>query len=731
MARGSRPSIIGCWPSKHLSRKHSCDSPHFTVRDAKELPVDLANESFTKRNYSTNTTVRDRVFKPVGNPPPTHQPLRRQQPGSHLALTAEEESKLAFIRANLPIDAAINTPFGSRRVCYCDYTASGRPLKYIEEYISSVVAPLFANTHTETSATGLQTTHFREEARQIVLDAFNANAKDHVLIFVGSGCTGAINKFMHLMNMHVPFHLRELVKQHRSDELRPLVFISPSEHHSNELMWRESLCEVRVIAHEKSGEVSDKLLRAALEEEKARQAETGVKRLVVGSFTAASNVTGLRTNVYVISALLHEYGAIAAWDFAAAAPYVDINVNGDPYLPNSHLDAAFVSPHKFVGGPGTPGILVARRRIFPSTTNAPPTIPGGGTVLMVWQDGGVVYERDLLHREEAGTPDILGSIRCGLVYQLRAKVGIKLIEKIEGSYAQRAVKRFKAAGNIWVMGDHHTNVDSASMRLSITSFNIYIPEAALADAPPDVADKLKGKMLHPHFVAALLNDLYGIQARSGCSCAGPLAVSLFEPMVADGFQETLVKNSEAGFHAYKPGWARVNFNFFITEAEFDFVCTAIEQIASHGYKLLPLYALCLKTGQYFFNNRYDRFDGVRTLAEIKLEDESVTWKEPVASTRTFAETLDKALEVYASATERVNGMLHRFRDLRRQDTVFPPQLTAYRFFALGSEVLPLLGVTNDQVEQLRSIDDNINPVILAFPNHNSANPMLTFGRPTG
>jgi selenocysteine lyase/cysteine desulfurase len=288
---------------------------------------------------------------------------------------------LEVIRLNLPNDPMIYTPFGERRLTYADYTASGRALRFIEEYINRVVNPMFANTHTEASATGLQTSHFREEARKIIMDAIHADPKQYELIFAGTGTTGAINKMIAILGIKVPAQMQKYMKDIPQDE-RPMVFISAQEHHSNELMWRETVADVEQIPMNSKGELALDILEEKLN--KAKHIEK--RKLIIGSFSAGSNVTGLLNNPGPIASVCHKYGCYACFDYAAAAPYVNIKMastNEDDEL--SYLDAIYISPHKFVGGPGTPGILCIKKE-FANCTGAsqlPPSIPGGGTVTMV------------------------------------------------------------------------------------------------------------------------------------------------------------------------------------------------------------------------------------------------------------------------------------------------------------------------------------------------------------
>jgi selenocysteine lyase/cysteine desulfurase len=484
-------------------------------------------------------------------------------------------------------DEAVAGPYGVRRVTYADYTASGRSLAFLEDYIREAVLPLYANTHTESSGTGLQTSRFREEARRLVLAGVGGNPERHAVVFCGSGSTAAINRMVDVLGLRIPAELDDRwdLRSRIPADQRPVVFIGPYEHHSNELPWRESIADVVTIHEDREGHPDLGQLRAELERYASRP-------MRIGSFSAASNVTGIVTDTQAISRLLHEHGALSFFDYAAAAPYVAIQVDppGDPL---ARTDAVFISPHKFIGGPGTPGVLVARRELF---RNRVPSMPGGGTVAYVNPEEHV-YLADIEHREEGGTPAIVESIRAGLVFGLKAAVGVDAIRERESQFIRRALERWTANPAIEILGSHDAE------RLSIVSFVI----------------RHDGRYLHHNFVVAVLNDLFGIQSRGGCSCAGPYGHRLLgiDLETSHEFEREITRGCEG----IKPGWVRVNFNYFISEAVFAFILDAVDLVATDGWRLLPDYTFEPATGLWrhrdgtpeppmsLFDVSYDPADG--------------------------------------------------------------------------------------------------------------------------
>jgi len=461
-------------------------------------------------------------------------------------------------RQEVGAGTCVRTPFGSRRIYYADLTATGRHLSFVEAWIGRI-RPYYANTHTEVSATGRLMSGLRQSAREVIRTAVNARDDDEVL-FVGSGATAAINKLVGLLGLRVsePPESHHGIGRSSPPGERPVVFVGPYEHHSNELPWLESAAEVVEIGLDADGAIDAGDLERRLREYAGRP-------MKIGSFSAASNVTGLLSDVPRIARVLHGAGALALFDYAAAAPYVPIDMH--PPAHDERIDALFISPHKFIGGPEASGILVAHRSLFRMQT---PERPGGGTVDYVAgpRRVDVDYVRPLAAREEGGTPAILGDMRAGLAFLVKEMLGPEQILAHERSMAARSAERLARHPAIDVLGPPRGS------RLAIVPIVV--------------------KGLHHDLVSTLLDDLFGIQTRSGCSCAGPYGHALLGIDVAVSARFRALVHR--GVQGIKPGWARISIPHYATNDDFEFLLSAIEFVASHGHDFVPLYRFGWRDG---------------------------------------------------------------------------------------------------------------------------------------
>ncbi|MDH3533915.1 MAG: aminotransferase class V-fold PLP-dependent enzyme [Gammaproteobacteria bacterium] len=488
----------------------------------------------------------------------------------------------AYLRQQIVgVDSTFETPFGERLMVYCDYTASGRCLRFVESYLQSLQR-VYANTHTEDDITGRSMSQLLHEAEEAIKASVNAGP-DGRIIACGTGATGAIDKLQQLIGVALAPATRQNIYallDHPDSgtcsakfravlaEAQPVVFVGPYEHHSNEISWRHSLATTVETRLDASGHIDFAHLEELLTDPRYQG------RLRIGSFSAASNVTGMRTDVRKVASLLHKHNAIACFDYAACAPYVDVDMNPEAVEgEDPSIDAIFISPHKFLGGPGSSGVLVFNERIY--HRELPPSVSAGGTVDYV----GMQDEDFISHieeREKAGTPGVLQTLKAGLVFQIKDRVGVDVINRREHELTQRAMESWGDNDNIEILG----NPDPGS-RVGIISFNIRNPE---------------GKYLHHKFATALLNDLFGIQSRAGCSCAGPYGHRLLN--IDNEMSERYRHAVQDGYCGIKPGWCRVGLHWVMDDAEANYVIEAVHFVARHGHRFLTLYDFDLCTGTW-------------------------------------------------------------------------------------------------------------------------------------
>jgi selenocysteine lyase/cysteine desulfurase len=459
------------------------------------------------------------------------------------------------------------------------------------------------------------------------------------VIFCGSGATAGVNKLALAMGLRLPLdgRARDLLLAAVPEAERPVVFIGPYEHHSNDLPWRESLATVVRMPLGTDGRPSLEVLERQLLAHRDRP-------LRIGAFSAASNVTGVCTDVRALAQLLHRHDALCVLDYAAGAPYLPIDMAESAPGRADHCDAIVLSPHKFVGGPGASGVLVADRKLF---ANAVPSQPGGGTVQFV-TPANHRYIDDIETREEAGTPAIIGDIRAGMVLQLKQDIGVDPIARAEQQAIHRALSRWRRAPGIEILGPADPE------RLAIFSFNVRSGE----------------KILHHGFVVALLNDLFGLQVRGGCSCAGPYGHDLLGIDAARSarYQQMI----DTGLGLFKPGWVRLGFNFFFDLATIDRIIEAVAFVARRGRDLLPLYVPDVHSGLW-------RAEGRAVPLRFGFDDLRSAWlgghqPDSAATPPSFEASLRQAEE-----------LADRARWLQPAPLALPPEADALRWFWLPSE----------------------------------------------
>ncbi|WP_417495628.1 aminotransferase class V-fold PLP-dependent enzyme [Maricaulis sp.] len=483
----------------------------------------------------------------------------------------DSTSALSRVRAGMiGRDAMLNTPFGERLMVYADYTASGRALRQVEQQIERL-SGLYANPHTVDSATGRASSAWMHQAESFIRKAVNAGPED-CLLTCGSGATGTIHKLQEILGLAIAPASRDRILTAAAGALGPdgrrkldeavaadcpVIFVGPYEHHSNELSWRESLGEVVPIQLAADGGIDMADLEAQLRDPR------WLGRRRIGAFSAASNVTGIKSDVIGLASLLHAHNAILCLDCAASAPYLPIDMHPAAH-PDAWIDAVYFSPHKFLGGPGACGILLFNQALY--RRDLPPTQSAGGTVRYVTKTGHDFIE-DIEPRERAGTPGVPQIVRAALALQAQAEIGYEQIARLEHVALERALSRWGQNPAIDILGEADPD-----RRIGIVAFNILDPE---------------GDILHPRLVTTLLNDLFGIQSRAGCSCAGPYGHEL---LGIDAAQSEVIRaavlDGEAGL---RPGWCRVSLHWVMEPEEVAYLIDAVEFLATHGWRFAELY----------------------------------------------------------------------------------------------------------------------------------------------
>jgi selenocysteine lyase/cysteine desulfurase len=469
-----------------------------------------------------------------------------------------------------------DSPFGKKRIVYADWTASGRAYGPIEQCIQKEIMPFVANTHTEATITGTLMSKAYEEAKVIIKNHVNASSSSDVLLFCGSGMTVAVNKLQRILGLRIPERLKDYVKKEslEMDELlRPIMFVTHMEHYSNQITWLETIADVEIINPDKNGNVDLAHFRNLLEQFKHRKNK-------IAAVTACSNVTGICTPYNEIAKMIHRYDGLCFVDFACSAPHIDINMH--PREEGAHLDAIYFSPHKFLGGPGTPGVLIFNKKIY---KNIIPDQPGGGTIL--YSNPWKVHEyiTDIEQREDGGTPPILQGIKAAMCIRLKEAMGVENMRRREEEMLDIIFDRCSKMENVEILeGD-------IKKRIGVISFII--------------------NGAHYNLITKILNDRFGIQARGGCSCAGTYGHMLLNVNKTRSYE--ILNSIRSGDMLCKPGWIRLSIHPTMTNIEIDFIMDAIELTACHFREWTKDYTYDPLTNEYLFK-------GSKSKEQGKIED---------------------------------------------------------------------------------------------------------------
>ncbi len=465
------------------------------------------------------------------------------------------------------LQQTFESPFGKKEILYADWTASGQAYAPIEKCIQNEVLPFLGNTHTATTITGTMMSEAYEKAKKIVKKHVGANSDD-VLIFCGSGMTAAVNKLQRILGMRIPERVKDYIQEEAAllpldEELKPVVFVTHMEHHSNHTSWLETIATVEIIKSNKYGNVDMEHFEILLEKYKQ-------KKNKIAAITACSNVTGIQTPYHQIAKLIHKYDGFCFVDFACSAPYITIDMH--PAEKGTHLDAIYFSGHKFLGGAGTPGVLIFNRNIY---NNKVPDQPGGGTVTYSNPWKGHDYINSIEQREDGGTPPFLGGIKTAMCIRLKEAMCVENILHREEELLQIIFNRFSLLPNIEVLEENYKN------RLGIVSFIV--------------------KGAHYNGVVKILNDWFGIQTRGGCSCAGTYGHTLLH--IDEKKSYRVLGKIRSGDLSCKPGWVRLSIHPTMTDANIHFIMDAIETVATNFHEWIKEYVYNPSSNEFSYKRR--------------------------------------------------------------------------------------------------------------------------------